>query len=47
MLPPDGVPRRYGAFSGESLLEVLERNKTAGIFADCLGGDPEHTFAPH
>ena len=47
VLPPDGIPRRYGAFSGESLLEVLERNQTAGIHPDCQGGDPEHTFAPY
>ena len=47
VLPPDGVPRRYAAFSGESLLEVLQRNHTAGIFPDCQGGDSEHTFAPH
>ena len=47
MLPPDGVPRRYAAYSGESLLDVLERNHTPGIFADCQGGDSEHTFAPY
>ena len=47
VVPPDGIPRRYAAYSGESLLEVLTRNNTPGIFADDLGGDPEHTFAPH
>ena len=47
VLPPDGVPRRYSAFSGESLLEVLDRNVTAGIHSDCAGGDNEHTFRPH
>ena len=25
VIPPDGVPRRYGCFSGESLLSVLVR----------------------
>ena len=44
VLPPDGVPRRYAAFSGESLLDVLDRNRTAGIFSDCEGGDKEFTF---
>ena len=39
VLPPDGVPRRYAAMSGESLLEVLVRNSTAGIHPDCQGGD--------
>ena len=39
VLPPDGIPRRYAGFSGESLLEVLERNNTAGIHADCRGGE--------
>ena len=47
MLPPDGVPRRYAGFSGESLLAVLDRNRTAGVFSDCAGGDNEHTFAPY
>ena len=26
VLPPDGVPRRYAAMPGESLLDVLKRN---------------------
>ena len=26
VLPPDGVPRRYAAMPGESLLDVLQRN---------------------
>ena len=47
VLPPDGVPRRYAAMPGESLLDVLTRNSTAGIFPDCQGGDSEHTFAPY
>ena len=47
VIPPDGVPRRYAANSGESLLDVLQRHRTPGIFADCGGGDQEHTFAPY
>ena len=47
VIPPDGVPRRYAAKSGESLLEVLTRHKTPGVYADDGGGDPEYTFAPH
>ena len=47
MVPPDGIPRRYAARSGESLLAVLERHKTPGIFADDQGGDLEHTMAPY
>ena len=47
VVPPDGIPRRYAAYSGESLLEVLTRNGTPGIYADDQGGDPEHTFKPH
>ena len=47
MVPPDGIPRRYAAKSGESLLDVLERNETPGVFADCAGGDLEHTMAPY
>ena len=46
-MPPDGVPRRYAAKSGESLLSVLERHRTPGVYADCGGGDQEHTFAPY
>ena len=46
-MPPDGVPRRYAAKSGESLLAVLQRHRTPGIFPDCNGGDQEHTFAPY
>lgn len=54
IIPPDGVPRRVAGFSGESLLEVITRNKIPGIFgtnslfmniADCNGGDKELT--PH
>ena len=47
VVPPDGIPRRLAANSGESLLDVLERHDTPGIFADCKGGDLEHTFAPY
>ena len=32
VIPPDGVPRRYGSFTGESLLSVLTRQRTPGIF---------------
>ena len=46
-VPPDGVPRRMQARAGESLLEVLERHKTPGIWADCGGGDPENQMRPH
>ena len=46
-VPPDGVPRRYQAFSGESLLQVLQRHKTPGIFDDCEGGDPENQMQPY
>ena len=52
IVPPDGIPRRIAAFSGESLLEVITRNSIPGIFrklikfdkinlADCNGGDNE------
>ena len=47
VLPPDGIPRRYAAQTGESLLDVLTRNRTPGIHPDCQGGDLEHTFAPY
>ena len=47
MIPPDGIPRRYAARSGESLLDVLDRHKTPGIHSDCAGGDQEHTFKPY
>jgi len=30
------------AFSGESLLQVLERHQMPGIHADCEGGDKEN-----
>ena len=46
VVPPDGVPRRYAAFAGESLLQVLERHNTPGIFADDNGGDQEHQMQP-
>ena len=41
-VPPVGVPRRMAAKAGESLLEVLERHRTPGIWADCEGGDKEN-----
>ena len=40
-MPNDGIPRRCAAYYGESLLEVLKRNKVPGISAECNGGDPE------
>mmetsp|Transcript_40887 Transcript_40887/g.53570 ORF Transcript_40887/g.53570 Transcript_40887/m.53570 type:complete len:163 (+) Transcript_40887:99-587(+) len=46
-VPPDGVPRRMAAFAGESLLEVLERHSTPGIWADCEGGDKENSMRPY
>ena len=46
VLPPDGVPRRYAAYKGESLLEVLTRHRTPGIFADDRGGDGENQMKP-
>ena len=46
-IPPDGVPRRYAGYAGESLMEVLERNKTPGIHSDCQGGDKEYSMQPH
>ena len=39
VVPPDGIPRRIAGFKGESLLQVLQRTHTPGIFADCGGGD--------
>ena len=41
VVPPDGIPRRVAAFSGESLLDVIQRNNVPGIFPDCNGGDNE------
>ena len=46
-IPPDGVPRRMAGKAGESLLEVLQRHKTPGIWADCDGGDNEYSMQPH
>jgi hypothetical protein len=34
VVPPDGIPRRCGAFSGESLLDVITRNNIPGIFGN-------------
>ena len=31
VIPPDGVPRRYAATKGESLLDVLKRGRVPGI----------------
>ena len=45
-VPPDGIPRRYAGRTGESLLEVLERHQTPGIWADCGGGDQENQMRP-
>ena len=45
-VPPDGVPRRMAARAGESLLQVLERHVTPGIWADCNGGDQEMQMKP-
>ena len=47
VIPPDGVPRRYAGYSGESLLDVIERNNTPGVHPDCQGGEQEHTFKPY
>merc|ERR1712242_119891 len=46
-IPPDGVPRRMAGKAGESLMEVLQRHKTPGIWADCDGGDNEYSMQPH
>ena len=43
VVPLDGVPRRVGGYSGESLLNVIRRNNIPGIFPDCDGGDSELT----
>ena len=47
VVTPDGIPRRYAGKNGESLLDVLDRNRTAGIYSDCGGGEKEHTFQAH
>ena len=47
VIPPDGVPRRHAGFSGESLLSVLTRSRTPGIFSDDGGGDKEKSMAPY
>ena len=36
VIPPDGVPRRYASYSGESLLQVLTRQRTPGIYGKKL-----------
>jgi hypothetical protein len=47
VVPPDGVPRRIAATSGESLLEVIQRHRVPGIHADCGGGDQENSMRAH
>ena len=46
-VPPDGVPRRMAATSGESLLEVMKRHDIPGMFPDCDGGDKENSMQSH
>jgi hypothetical protein len=36
VVPPDGIPRRVAGFEGESLLDVIQRNKIQGIFRNPL-----------
>jgi len=47
VVPPDGVPRRLAATSGESLLEVMKRHRVPGIHPDCDGGDKENSMQPY
>lgn len=47
VVPPDGVPRRMAAQSGESLLQVMQRHRVPGMFPDCDGGDKEHSMMPY
>ena len=47
VVPMDGVPRRVGAFPGESLLEAINRHKIHGIYSDDNGGDREGSMEPH
>ena len=35
-MPPDGVPRRVAGFTGESLLDVITRNKIPGIWGKSI-----------
>lgn len=44
VVPPDGVPRRLSATSGESLLEVMKRHRVPGVHPDCDGGDKENSM---
>lgn len=52
VVPADGIPRRIAGYEGESLLQVIERNRIPGMpgkhlkssyvsIADCNGGDNE------
>jgi len=41
VVPPDGIPRRVAGFSGESLLDLIQRNSIPGMFPECGGGDQE------
>ena len=47
VVPPDGVPRRIAATSGESLLEVIQRHRVPGVHGDCGGGDKENSMRAH
>ena len=47
VVPPDGVPRRIAAMSGESLLDVIKRHRVPGVYADCDGGDKENSMRAH
>jgi len=47
IVPPDGVARRIAGFSGESLLDVIQRNKVPGIHPDCEGGDKENSMTSY
>ena len=46
VVPFDGVPRRIAGFSGESLLDVMQRCHIPGIYPDCNGGDKEGSMEP-
>ena len=44
VIPPDGVPRRIQATSGESLMMAMKRSKVPGMAPDCDGGDKENSM---